>query len=229
MTRVNYIAPVTIEGYFPIKHVKRHDGNLYTAKVMEKLTKPLNLNGMLKEYNDALKKGNPVPISLDDFFAINKSALFRIKNEEQIKGDLAKFLKFERSVLRENSPNFYTLISWVPEKGKDKIVHYRDSQEEYLFEGEFAGEDDFISKMKNKTILKPLTGISNISLLKRISHLINRTTLYQGRVNQKPSDKVENIISRVAGLFADSYTMYLYSNRPFPEPFRSLRVEWIKE
>ena len=189
-----YQAPITIEGSYTLKGIKEN-GKIYTARVMEKLSKPMNYEQMQEFDFRAREAGNPRLISVSMFFQLAKSGIQTKDNG---------FLNFLNNGLKK-WPNFFSAVNYSANE-KDKIIHYEGTPDEYFFNGTFVGPDNLIENTEDKKTLVSLTGIKDISFLNKISNSLNSTNAYLWRVNSKPINQDKK---RVVGLVADSDWLYL--------------------
>lgn len=205
-----YQAPITIEGSYTLKGV-RENGRIYTAKVMENLSEPMNYEQMQEFDFKAREAGNPRLISIPIFFQLAKSGM-------QIKDNA--FLNFLNGNLKK-WPNFFSAVNYSANE-KDKIIHYEGTPDEYFFNGNFVGTDNWIEKIEDKKTLVSLTGIKDVAFLNKISNSLNSTNAYLWRVNSKPN--LDN--KKIVRFGAYPNRLYLCAYRDLSYQIPCFRVEF---
>ncbi len=214
MARIEYQPAVIIPASFKIPHV-RENGKLYTAKVMEDLSDPMDYEQMQEFDARAREKGDPRLISIPMFFQLAKSGM---QNKD------SDFLNFLKAGIGRWS-NFFSAINYSA-NGKDKIIHYEGTPDEYFFEGNFVGNDDWARDISDKRTLASLTGINNVPFLNKISNSVNSNDACLWRVNSRPQGED---IKRVGGLYDGWGRLNLGASRELLNRNPCFRVELIEE
>ena len=198
-SRIIYTATVIVEGNYALKNLVKENGKIYKATVMTDLSDSMNYEQMQEFDTKAREAGDPRLISAPMFFQLAKQGM---QNEDN------GFLNFLNEDLKK-WPNFFSAVNYSV-SAKDKIIHYEGTSDEYFFEGDFVGEDNWISEIKDKKTLASLTGIKKIPFSNKISKRLNDSPAYLWRVNSKPVNEDDK---RIVGLFAVSDWLGLGAGR----------------
>lgn len=188
-SKILYYAPVINswrnEGHFIIPNVNDQE-KIITYALFEKMTRPMNLEQTSEYYETNKQKGNPHPVNSKLLFSIWNSA-YDLRNEAQKESEqLRNFLK---QGIRKY-PNAFTSLLYTPDE-TDKIIHNPNTSDEYSINAKFVGPDEWFSEIPDKNILEPLFGTSDIKKINEVFQLINNTSGYLWRINDKPNKKIE--------------------------------------
>jgi len=119
--------------------------------------------------------------------------------------DVEEAMNFIKEQMRAKWLMTLTRIRYNP-TGKDSVINNYNMKDEYIFETNFVGADEFIQDSTDNDYLKAILGTNNINEINEVYQRISSTDAHIWRVNSKPA----SIDERVAGFVAGSDRAYLY-------------------
>ncbi|MBU3906923.1 MAG: hypothetical protein KKA64_01600 [Nanoarchaeota archaeon] len=188
------------EDYWEIPDVK-YKGDTEIWGVCEKMTPSVDYVHLAEIYNQEKPKGNPHPANSMLNFAIFDAGT-RLKSKIA-HDEFVGLMRFIQKGLAQ-FPNTLTMINYcsssnIDGEKPDRIIHNHGASDEFFYETNLVGEDGEIGKIPDKNNLELLLGNKNIKRINNITNTINRTPMYLGRLNSKPSENEKKVVRFGAG------------------------------
>ena len=173
-------------------------GNSFHHEFFEKLTKPLNKEGIAEFYEEQKQLGNPLPANSIQVYNSFNAAVKSGNND---------FLNYLHKTSRNNYIKTSSVAIYSPIKGENGVAHNWKTSDEFFKQGIVYGPDGNIEdfNLRQRNFLELILGDKDLRNLKKVSHRINQTPFYFWGINDKPSEKTE----RGVGFSADSDGLYL--------------------
>src|SRR3989344_956560 len=171
-----YVVPAT--AYYEISK-----GGVPSYRLLEKMTPLMTQDKLTDYYNEAKKKGNPLPLNSIQMFELMEDAM---KSGNK---DLMNYV--QRGL--QSWPNTLSRVVYNPQGG-DEVIHGYGTSDAFSRKGNLVGNDGFIENIDNSNALELLLGTEDVKRMNEVSYSINKTPMYLWRINLKPSEKIERVV-----------------------------------